>query len=276
MLKPKIQKLKDKVDEICFPGTDSEDLGFSRASGNMALVEAGIGKPFPHRGTGTTIVAAVYKDGIVMGGDSRATMGNIIGDKFCLKVHELSKSIYACGAGTAADLDNMTRWLAANLEYDELKTGRSSARVQMAVSIASRHLHKYQGYIGAVLLIGGVDVTGVHLYSCSPHGSVFKLLFEANGSGGYAAMSVLERDFKVDMNEEECMALVQRALESGMHGDNASGNTLNLVVINSEGTRRSGPIVPSFTQGQEQPALDYRFANGFTRVLKEKSFPSLD
>lgn len=72
------------------------------------------------------------------------------------------------------------------------------------------------------------------------------------------------------------MALVQRALESGMHGDNASGNTLNLVVINSKGARTSGPIVPSFTQGQEPPSLDYKFANGVTRVLKEKSFPSQD
>lgn len=43
-----------------------------------------------------------------MGGDSRATNGNIIEDKFCLKVHKLSESIYACGAGTAADLDSVS------------------------------------------------------------------------------------------------------------------------------------------------------------------------
>jgi len=72
------------------------------------------------------------------------------------------------------------------LEFDELKTGRSSARVQMAVARVSHHLYRYQGYIGAVLLIGGVDVTGVHLYSCSPHGSVFKLLFGEFWSNGSA------------------------------------------------------------------------------------------
>ncbi|KAK6060137.1 hypothetical protein COOONC_02207, partial [Cooperia oncophora] len=55
--------------------------------------------------------------------------------------------------------------------------------------------------------------------------------FAAQGSGSYAAISILERDFKQDMTEEECVALVQRALQAGMHGDNASGNSLNLVIM---------------------------------------------
>lgn len=42
-----------------------------------------------------------------MGADSRATAGNIIADKHCEKVHYLTDSIYACGAGTAADLDQV-------------------------------------------------------------------------------------------------------------------------------------------------------------------------
>lgn len=42
-----------------------------------------------------------------MGADSRATAGNIVGDKHCEKVHKLTESIYACGAGTAADLDQV-------------------------------------------------------------------------------------------------------------------------------------------------------------------------
>lgn len=42
-----------------------------------------------------------------MGADSRATAGNIIADKHCKKVHYLTESIRACGAGTAADLDQV-------------------------------------------------------------------------------------------------------------------------------------------------------------------------
>lgn len=43
-----------------------------------------------------------------MGADSRATSGNIIADKHCMKVHKVTDSIYACGAGTAADLDQVS------------------------------------------------------------------------------------------------------------------------------------------------------------------------
>ena len=45
--------------------------------------------------------------GVVMGADTRATAGNIIADKNIVKVHKLTDSIYACGAGTAADLDQV-------------------------------------------------------------------------------------------------------------------------------------------------------------------------
>lgn len=49
-----------------------------------------------------------FQTGVVMGADSRATQGNIIADKHCEKVHKLTESMYACGAGTAADLDQVS------------------------------------------------------------------------------------------------------------------------------------------------------------------------
>lgn len=53
------------------------------------------------------ITTLLFEGGIVMGADSRATAGNIVADKHCMKVHKLTNSIYACGAGTAADLDQV-------------------------------------------------------------------------------------------------------------------------------------------------------------------------
>jgi 20S proteasome subunit beta 2 len=43
-----------------------------------------------------------------MGADTRATGGNIVGDKNCEKIHRLAPNIVACGAGTAADCDHVT------------------------------------------------------------------------------------------------------------------------------------------------------------------------
>lgn len=40
---------------------------------------------------------------------------------------------------------------------------------------ASQTPCRYQGYISAALVLGGVDVTGPHLYTVYPHGSTDKL-----------------------------------------------------------------------------------------------------
>lgn len=42
-------------------------------------------------------------------------------------------------------------------------------------------LTRYQGYIGAALVLGGIDVTGPHLYSIYPHGSTDKLPYVTMG-----------------------------------------------------------------------------------------------
>jgi 20S proteasome alpha/beta subunit len=40
--------------------------------------------------TGTTIVGCLFKDGIVLGADTRATAGEIVADKNCEKVPQLA------------------------------------------------------------------------------------------------------------------------------------------------------------------------------------------
>lgn len=46
-------------------------------------------------------------------------------------------------------------------------------------------LYRYQGYISAALVLGGVDYTGPHLYTIYPHGSTDKLPFVTMGKLGY-------------------------------------------------------------------------------------------
>ena len=58
------------------------------ASRNNFLTERGI--PLPKAtSTGTTIVGCLFKDGIILGADTRATEGPIVADKNCEKVCSL-------------------------------------------------------------------------------------------------------------------------------------------------------------------------------------------
>ena len=67
--------------------------------------------------TGTTIVGLVYKDGVVLGADTRATGDTTVVDKNCEKIHKIADNICCCGAGTAADTQQVTGESAGTLSF---------------------------------------------------------------------------------------------------------------------------------------------------------------
>ena len=79
---------------------------------NRALLESGglkgAVKDLSFTKTGTTICGVIFKDGVALAADTRATGGNIVGDKNCQKIHNLAPNIWCSGAGTAADCDHVT------------------------------------------------------------------------------------------------------------------------------------------------------------------------
>eukprot|EP01036_Dinobryon_divergens_P023837 gene23838-32224_t len=183
--------------------------------------------------TGTTIVGILYKDGVVLGADTRATGGSEVVDKNCEKIHYIAPNIWCCGAGTAADTEKTTELIASNLELLRLSTGTQS-RVVTALTLVKRMLYKYQGHVSAALILGGVDITGPHLYSIHPHGSTQRLPYTTMGSGSLAAMAVFESRYTEDMEEEKAIAIVRDAIRAGIFNDLGSGSNVDITVIRKE------------------------------------------
>ena len=75
--------------------------------------------------TGTTIVGLVYKNGIVLGADTRSTNDTTVADKNCEKIHYIAPNIYCCGAGTAADTEKTTELISSQMELLRMNTGES-------------------------------------------------------------------------------------------------------------------------------------------------------
>mmetsp|Transcript_6725 Transcript_6725/g.13277 ORF Transcript_6725/g.13277 Transcript_6725/m.13277 type:complete len:297 (-) Transcript_6725:76-966(-) len=185
--------------------------------------------------TGTTIVGIVYKDGIVLGADTRATGGTEVVDKNCEKIHYLAPNIWCCGAGTAADTEKTTELIASNLELLRLSTGTPS-RVVTALTLTKRMLYKYQGHVSAALILGGTDVHGPHLYSIHPHGSTQRLPYTTMGSGSLAAMAVFESRYEEDMDEDKAILLVRDGIRAGVFNDLGSGSNVDITVIRNDST----------------------------------------
>jgi 20S proteasome subunit beta 2 len=185
--------------------------------------------------TGTTIAAALFDGGVVVGADTRATAGPIVAVKNERKIHYIAQNIRACGAGTAADLECVADLCAAKLRLFQLNTGLQPRVVQAATWLVNK-LFPYGGYIGAYYIVGGYDITGPSVIAVSPDGAVSQCPFSATGSGGYAALSVLEGKWRPNLSEEECKELVANSILAGITNDLGSGSNVNLAVIRQKET----------------------------------------
>ncbi|KAI3928103.1 hypothetical protein MKW98_023704 [Papaver atlanticum] len=198
---------------------------------NDMLAKKGVQLP-SYRKTGTTIVGLVYKDGVVLGADTRATEGTIVCDKNCEKIHYMAPNIYCCGAGTAADTEAQKR-----------------------------------GY--SALVLGGVDVTGPHLHTIHPHGSIDSLPYATMGSGSLAAMAMFESQYREGMTREEGIHLVSEAIRSGIFNDLGSGSNVDICVITKDGAEylrnHMLPNPRTYVSTKE-----FSFAKGQTEVLSTK------
>ncbi|KAG9088413.1 Proteasome subunit beta type-1 [Ceratobasidium sp. UAMH 11750] len=52
---------------------------------------------------GTSIMAVQFKDGVVIGADSRTTMGSYIANRVTDKLTHVHDRVYCCRSGSAAD-----------------------------------------------------------------------------------------------------------------------------------------------------------------------------
>jgi 20S proteasome subunit beta 2 len=232
-----------------------------------ALLEAKSGLALPKAlKTGTTIAGIVFKDGVILGADTRATEDTIVADKNCSKIHYISDNIYCCGAGTAADTEMTTNLISSQLELHKLNTGRE-ARVCSANRMLKQMLFRYQGHISAALVLGGVDITGPHLYSVHPHGSTDSLPYITMGSGSLAAMAVFEDRYKPDMPLDEAKQLVRDAIAAGIFNDLGSGSNIDLCVITKGKAEMIRPFDVANQKGKRQGT--YKFKDGTTRILTE-------
>lgn len=205
------------------------------------------------------------QDGVVLGADTRATEGPIVADKNCEKIHYIAPNIYCCGAGTSADTENTTSMVSSRLALHRLSTGKQS-RVITSLTMLKRYLFRYQGYVSAALVLGGVDINGPHLYTVYPHGSTDKLPFVTMGSGSLAAMAVFEAEYKDDMTEEEAKAIVHKAISSGIYNDLGSGSNVDLCVIYKD---RVNFLRGYDESNQRKFRRTYDIPRGTTTVLKE-------
>jgi len=73
--------------------------------------------------TGTTLVAVEFADGVVLGADSRTSMGTYVANRVTDKLTPISSNIMACRSGSAADTQAVTDIVRYKIDFLEIERG---------------------------------------------------------------------------------------------------------------------------------------------------------
>lgn len=136
------------------------------------------------------------------------------------------------------------------------------------MTLLKQHLFRHQGYIGAYLVVAGVDPTGIGLFTVHAHGSTDKLPYVTMGSGSLAAMSVFETQWKPSMTRDGAVALAAEAIQAGIFNDLGSGSNVDVCVITADKTTLMRNYIRP--NEREQKQRSYKFKRGTTAVLNER------
>lgn len=188
---------------------------------------------------GTTTVGVVCKDGVILGTDTRATMGSYVASKHAKKVYPITNRLAMTIAGGVAVAQRVVEILKVNARLYELEKGRPMP-VNSAASLVSGILFSNRE-AGAPLpmqaIVGGFDETGPHVYNLDPYGSILEEKMVSTGSGSPYAYGVLEQLYKEDKAMKDMLPVVARAIDSAMKRDTASGDGWDIAIIDKDGFR---------------------------------------
>lgn len=193
--------------------------------------------------TGTTTVGLVCRDGVVLAADKRATAGNMIVDKRAEKVHIISDDFAVTIAGAVSDAQLLIKLIRAELKLKDVRTNKKPTAKE-AANLLGGLLYssiRRMSMIPSIahFLLGGKDKQGIHLYDLFPDGSVTKIKdFVSSGSGSVFALGVLETQYNKEITTSEAVKLAVKSVNTALQRDSASGNGIDVVVINDKGIQR--------------------------------------
>ena len=189
-------------------------------------VSAGVADLAPH---GTTIVAATYPGGVVVAGDRRATMGNVIAQRDIEKVFPADEFSVIGIAGAAGIAVEMVGLFQVELEHYEKIEGAPLSLVGKANRLATMIRQNLglalQGLV-VVPLFAGWDVATEEgrIFSYDATGGRYEEhAFFSVGSGSVFARGALKKLYRADLDAASATLAVLQALYDAADDDSATG-----------------------------------------------------
>ena len=180
----------------------------------------------PH---GTTIVAAIFDGGVIIAGDRRATMGNVIAQRDIEKVFPADEYSAVGIAGTAGLAVEMVRLFQLELEHYEKIEGAVlslEGKANRLTTMIRGNLGMAMQGLAVVPLFAGYDQDlnrgRIFTYDVTG-GRSEERGFASTGSGSVFARGSMKKLYREGLTAEQASTLVVQALYDAADDDSATG-----------------------------------------------------
>ncbi len=233
--------------------------------GRRPIPELPVTTQVPH---GTTIVAVTHPTGVVMAGDRRATMGNVIAQRDIEKVFQADEYSSVGIAGSAGIAIEIVKLFQVELEHYEKIEGATLSldgkANRLSMMIRNNLAMAMQG-LAVVPLFAGYDLEAQigRIFSYDITGGRYEEhSFHSVGSGSVFARGALKKLFRDDLSPEDAVLACIQALYDAADDDSATGGP--------DVSRRIYPVVVNVTDEGFRRVPDDAVGEVVARVLADR------
>ena len=200
---------------------------------------------------GTTIVSLTYAGGVVMAGDRRATMGNVIAQRDIEKVFPADESSCVGIAGTAGLAVELVKLFQVELEhYEKIEGAQLSldGKANRLATLLRGNLGLAMQGLAVVPVFAGYDpeTRGGRIFSYDVTGGRYEEhRHHGVGSGSMFARGALKKLWREDLTPAEAVLVAVESLYDAADDDSATGGPdlargilPIVVVVDADGYRR--------------------------------------
>ncbi|XP_046563978.1 proteasome subunit beta type-2-like [Haliotis rubra] len=132
------------------------------------------------------------------------------------KMHKLSDKLLMLVTGESGDTVQFAEYISKNIQLYKMRNGYELSP-HAAANFTRKNLADYlrssTPYMVNMLIAGYDEEEGPVLYFMDYLASLNKLPFAVHGYGSLFTMSIMDRYYKKDMNQEEAMNLLQQCID---------------------------------------------------------------
>jgi len=187
---------------------------------------------------GATAVGITYDKGVVFASERRIAYGNFVVSKTTKKTFVITPYVGAACAGLVADTQSLSLQISALAKIRKMDIKREVPPNTIAKMMSNMMYERRFFPLLTQVIVGGL-VGKPTIYTLDPLGSVLPDDYAAVGTGAETALGILDQQYKKELNEAEAADLAVKSIRAAILRDSASGDNIDVLVINKDGTKET-------------------------------------